>query len=71
MKKLIALLLALVMVFALVACGGSDTSTDAPAEDTTVETLTEPAKGGCGSAVTFGLAAILVSAAAWVIRKKD
>ena len=45
--------------------------TDAPAADTTTETLTEPAKGGCGSAVTFGLAAILVAAAVCVIRKKD
>ena len=45
--------------------------TDAPAVDTTTETLTEPAKGGCGSAVTFGLAAILVAAAAVVVRKKD
>ena len=45
--------------------------TEAPAADTTIETLTEPAKGGCGSAVTFGLAAILVAAAAVVVRKKD
>jgi hypothetical protein len=46
--------------------------TEAPtAADTTTETLTEPAKSGCGSAVTFGLAAILVAAAAVVIRKKD
>ena len=45
--------------------------TDAPAADTTAETLTEPAKGGCGSAVTFGLAAILVAAAVVVVRKKD
>ena len=48
--------------------------TEAPAvtpDETTVETSTDPAKGGCGSAVTFGLAAILVAAAACVIRKKD
>ena len=45
--------------------------TDSPAADTTIDTLTEPAKGGCGSAVTFGLAAILVAAAAVVVRKKD
>lgn len=46
--------------------------TEAPtAADTTAETLTEPVKGGCGSAVTFGLAAILVAAAAVVVRKKD
>ena len=49
----------------------TEAPTDAPAEDTTVETLTEPAKGGCGSAVTFGLAAILVAAPVDVIRKKD
>ena len=41
------------------------------AADTTTETLTEPAKSGCGSAVTFGLAVILVAAAAVVIRRKD
>ena len=40
--------------------------TDAPTEEPT-----EPAKSGCGSAVTFGLAAILVAAAVMVIRKKD
>ena len=46
--------------------------TDVPtAADTTIEPVTEPAKGGCGSAVTFGLAAILVAAAAVVVRKKD
>ena len=35
MKKIIALLLALVMVFALVACAAK---TDAPAEETKTET---------------------------------
>ena len=48
--------------------------TEAPtahAEETTVETLTEPVKSGCGSAVTFGIAALLVAAAAVVVRKKD
>ncbi len=48
--------------------------TEAPAsapDETTVETSTDPVKGGCGSAVTFGLAAILVAAAAVVVRKKD
>ncbi|MBP3667135.1 MAG: phosphodiester glycosidase family protein [Clostridia bacterium] len=43
----------------------------APAEETTVETLTEPVKSGCGAAVTFGMAAVLVAAAVVVIRKKD
>ena len=49
----------------------TEAPTDAPVEDTTVETLTEPAKSGCGASVTFGLAALLVAAAAVVIRKKD
>ena len=44
--------------------------TEAPTE-TEVETLIDPAPGGCGSAVTFGLAAVLVAAAVMVIRKKD
>ena len=48
--------------------------TEAPTEEPTAaptEPVTEPAKSGCGSAVTFGLAAILVAAAVCVIRKKD
>ena len=49
----------------------TEAPTDAPVEDTTVETLTEPAKSGCGSTVTFGLVAMLVTAAVVVIRKKD
>lgn len=44
--------------------------TEAPTAAPT-EAPTEPAKSGCGSAVTFGLAAILVAAAVAVIRKKD
>ena len=77
------LLLCLVVFLGLTACDRGTESLDttaAPTEpvteaptaaDTTIETLTEPAKGGCGSAVTFGLAAILVAAAAVVVRKKD
>ena len=37
MKKLFAMLLALVMVLSLAACGGSDTSTEDTSEDTTSE----------------------------------
>ena len=44
--------------------------TEAPTA-TPTEEPTEPAKSGCGSAVTFGLAAVLVAAAVMVIRKKD
>lgn len=44
--------------------------TEAPTAAPT-EAPTEPAKSGCGSAVTFGLAAVLVAAAVMVIRKKD
>lgn len=44
MKKLIALLLALVMVFGLVACGASEPAPEAPkAEDPKVETPKEEA----------------------------
>ena len=62
---------------ALAATGGekaTEPPTEAPTEEPTAaptEPVTEPAKSGCGSAVTFGLAAILVAAAVWVIRKKD
>ena len=48
----------------------TQSATEAPTE-TEVETLIDPAPGGCGSAVTFGLAAVLVAAAVMVIRKKD
>ncbi|MGM9614929.1 MAG: galactose ABC transporter substrate-binding protein [Oscillospiraceae bacterium] len=37
MKKLLSLILALTMVFALAACGGSNTTTEAPAADTAAE----------------------------------
>ena len=66
----------------------TEPETDAPTEEPTAaptepvteaptaaptEAPTEAPKGGCGSTVTFGLAAILVTAAAWVTvsRKKD
>ena len=62
MKRFLALPLAVLMVLGLCACGNDDSSNGA---------ATEPAKGGCGSTVTFGLAAILVAAAAVVVRKKD
>ena len=48
----------------------TEETTEAPTEAPTAE-VTEPAKGGCGSAVTVGLAALLVAAAAVVVRKKD
>ena len=48
----------------------AEEATEAPTEAPTAE-VTLPAKGGCGSAVTFGLAAVLVAAAAVVVRKKD
>ena len=47
MKKIIALVLCLVMVFALCACGESNTATTAPAADTATEALAEePAAAG-------------------------
>ena len=47
MKKIIALVLCLVMVFALCACGESNTSTTAPAADTATEApAEEPAAAG-------------------------
>lgn len=42
MKKLLALLLAVVMVFGLVACGGDTTETTAPAGDATGEATVAP-----------------------------
>ena len=41
MKKIIALVLCLVMVFALCACGESNTATTAPAADTATEAPAE------------------------------
>ena len=54
MKKLIALLLACVMVLGLVACGGNETETTAPKADSgnTPET-TAPAAGGEAEAITL------------------
>ena len=47
MKKIIALVLCLVMVFALCACGESNTATTAPAADTSTEApAEEPAAAG-------------------------
>ena len=47
MKKIIALVLCLVMVFALCACGESNTATTAPAADTATEApAEEPAAAG-------------------------
>ena len=50
----------------------TEPATEAPTAAPT-EAPTEAPKGGCGSTVTFGLAAILVTAAAWLTfsRKKD
>ena len=44
MKKVLALILALVMVFSLVACGNSSKSEEKPAEPAKEETPAEPAK---------------------------
>lgn len=47
MKKIIALVLCLVMVFTLCACGESNTATTAPAADTATEApAEEPAAAG-------------------------
>ena len=68
-------LLTLCLCLAFTACDGGDTEADTtPALSDTAaptEPVTEPAKSGCSSAVTFGLAAILVAAAVCAIRKKD
>ena len=57
MKKILAMLLALCMVFALCACGSSTTTdataTEAPAaEETTAEEATETAADGATGSVT-------------------
>ncbi|MCR5826007.1 MAG: ABC transporter substrate-binding protein [Oscillospiraceae bacterium] len=54
MKKALSLVLALVMVFALVACGGSSESTKAPAEQSS-ETTTAPATTDASGAQVFKL----------------
>ena len=41
MKKLLAILLALAMCFALVACGGNDAPAEEPADDTATEEAAE------------------------------
>ena len=54
MKKIIALVLCLVMVFALCACGESNTATTAPAADTATEApAEEPAAAGSGYYLNF------------------
>ena len=76
MKKLIAMLLALVMVLGLVACGGNTApaATEAPkaeAPATEAPTETDAPKGGCKSSV-MGVASLLVAmAAAVAMKKKD
>jgi predicted small lipoprotein YifL len=79
MKKLFAMILALVMVLSLAACGGSSApaATEAPATEApaTQAPATEPAaKKGCGSAVAttavvVGLVATLGTAL--VVKKRD
>ena len=49
MKKALSLVLALVMVFALVACGGGSTSTDAGSTTPSTSTSTTPASTDTGS----------------------
>ena len=49
MKKIIALVLCLVMVFALCACGESNTATTAPAADTATEAPAEEPAAATGS----------------------
>ena len=68
MKKLIAMLLACVMVLGLVACGNTPAETTA-APDAGETTAAE--KSGCGSVIGFGAVAILAAAAAAVALKKD
>ena len=54
MKKLIALLLACVMVLGLVACGGNETETTAPKADSgNPPETTAPAAGGEAEAITL------------------
>ena len=45
--------------------------TDAPGTSSTTETSTEPANGGCGSVMGFGLAALITLAGAYLFKKKD
>lgn len=57
MKKFLALLLALVMCFALVACGGTEETTEPTEGETSGETeTTEPAADQWGAGLKIGLA---------------
>ena len=84
MKKLIAMLLALVMVFGLVACGAkteapaaapeapkaeAPAAADAPATEVPAET--EGKEGGCKSSVAAGAAVLTAAAAAVALKKKE
>ncbi len=62
-KSLLMALLALVLSFVLVACGGSETSTDEPADnDSNGETTTEqPAEGQSGGDLVFSVPSDAVS----------
>ena len=76
MKKILALLLALVMVMSLAACGSSEApateAPEAPATDApATEAPTTEAEGGCGSVIGFSVIAVLAAAAAAVALKKD
>ena len=74
MKKILAMLLALVMVLSLAACGGEKAPEAPKAEEPKAEepAATEPAKKGCGSVIGFSAVAIMAAAAAAVaLKKKD
>ena len=76
MKKLLAILLAAMMLLSFAACGESvETETNAPetnAPETTVAATDAPVENnnGCASAMDMGAAVLLMAAAAAVVLKK-
>ena len=68
MKKIIALLLALVMVFALVACGEKDNAETPETPNTPVET---PETGSAPVGIAVFAAVSVAAAAAFVCTKKN
>ena len=83
MKKIIALVLALVMVMGLVACGnnatpttnapdaGNTPETQAPETKAPAQTEAPKAEGGCGGMIAGGVVVVALLGTALVFKKKN
>ena len=82
MKKLLVIaILMLALVFTVVACNDDpvvdETTADTtvaenPTEAPTAEPTDEPTKkGGCGSAISFGMVSVFAAAAVVALKKKE